>query len=124
MNEEKLEKELETYKELGLKDKNVDVASLMISALQRQESNLILSRQKHWAYIISLALPPLGLIFAVKFYFSNKDDGKQTAIMCLVLTIFSLVSVWLFAKILLSGSSVDLNQIQQIKPQDIQQLYQ
>jgi|SRR3989344_586619 len=124
MDDEKFTKELETYRKLAEADKSVDAATLAIQALQNHEANEIPSRQKRWAYWISLALPPLGLFFAIKFYFSGKDDGRQAAIICAILTSFSCILFWLTSRALFSGTNVDLNQVKEIKPQDIQQLYQ
>ncbi|MEJ0021082.1 MAG: hypothetical protein WDN47_00695 [Candidatus Doudnabacteria bacterium] len=39
MKEDKLAKELETYRQLAKNDKKIDVASLAISAMLQQESN-------------------------------------------------------------------------------------
>ena len=124
MNEEKLAKEFEQYHELAKQDKKVDVASLMINALQKQDTNVIPFNQKRWAYLISLGAPPFGLIFAFKFYFSGKDDGEHAAWVCGALTAVGILMFVLLGKILLSGSGTSINQIQQIKPSDIQQLYQ
>lgn len=124
MLEEKLEKEIEIYKDLAKSDKKIDVASLMINALTQQETNLLSEKQKKWAYLISLVVPPFGLIFAVKFYASGKDDGKTSALVCVVLTVVSILLAVLFVQVIFSGSGVDVNQIKQIKPSDIQQLYQ
>ena len=124
MDENKLAKELEAYKELAKQDKKIDVASLMINALEKHQANLLSDKQKRWAYLVSLALPPFGLIFALKFYFSGKDDGEQTAWICGALTALSVFLLILFIKVLISSSSINLNQIEQIKPADIQQLYQ
>ena len=123
MDEERLQKEFETYRELAKSDKKIDVASLMINALQKQD-NLIPFKQKRWAYLISIALPPFGLIFAVKFFSSGKDDAESSAWTCVALTAFSILMYIIFTKLLFSGSGVDINQLQQIKPQDIQQLTQ
>lgn len=124
MSEEKLEKELEQYRELAKEDKKVDVASLMINALQQHRSNLLEPKQKRWAYLISLVVPPVGLFFAVKFYFSGKDDGKEAGLMCVVLTAVSILLLVVFTSALLSGSGANVDQIKQIKPSDIQELYQ
>jgi hypothetical protein len=124
MSEEKLEKEFEVYKQIAKEDKKIDVAALMINALQKHEANLLPEKQKRWAYLISLTVPPVGLFFALKFYLQDKDDAKEAALMCLVLTALSILLTVLFTKALLSSSGTNLNQIQQIKPADIQQLYQ
>lgn len=122
--EKKLEEQLQEYKELAKEDKNVDVASLMINALQNQDKKLVSRRQKKWAYIISVAAPPFGLLFALKFYFGDENDGKRVANICVILTVVSGIFFLIMFKMLLSGIGGNLDQIQQIKPQDIQQLLQ
>jgi len=122
MSEEKLEKEIETYRELAKQDKKIDIASLMINALQKHESNLLPVKQKRWAYLISLAVPPVGIFFALKFYTSDKDDAKETAMICLLLTAVSILFTIFLAKSLLSGTGANLNNISNLKPQDLQGL--
>lgn len=121
MKEDKLAKELEVYRELAKQDKKIDIAQLAINALQKQESNMLTTKQKKWAYLVSLALPPFGLIFAVKFYMSGKDDGEQSAWICAALTAISILLFVLFAKVIFTSSGIDTKQLQQIKPSDIQQ---
>lgn len=116
MNEDKLAKEFEIYKELAKQDKKIDVASLMIDALQKHQANMLQPGQKRWAYLVSLVAPPFGLIYAVKFYFSDKDDAKQAAILCLVLTVLSLLLLWLLSKMLFSTG------VSSLKPSDLQGL--
>jgi Na+-driven multidrug efflux pump len=106
MDDEKLKQEIETYKELASKDKKIDVATLMINALQKHQVNLLPIAQKRWAYLFSLAIPPLGIFFVVKFYLSDKEDGTQAAVMCLILTIVSIVLTVVLIKGLLSGMAI------------------
>ena len=122
MDEDKLSKELEAYRQLAKEDKNIDVAGLMIQAISKQEANMLPEKLKRWGFLVSLAVPPFGLLFAAKFYTSGKDDGKQAAWICIALTALSVFVAWLFFKVLLSSSGVSVNQLQQIKPQDIQNL--
>lgn len=123
MKSDKLEKQFKIYAELA-KDKKIDVASLMIHALDTKDANLLSSGQKRWAYIISLGLPPFGLLYALKFWFSGKDDGQDAAWICLVLTAISVMLMVILTKMMFSGTTGQLEQIQQLKPQDIQQLYE
>jgi len=102
MSEEKLTKEIETYRELAKSDKKIDVAALMINALQKSESNMLTAKEKRWAYLIAIGAPPLGLLFALKFYLSDKDDSKEAALMCVVLTAVSIMILVLFTKLLFS----------------------
>jgi hypothetical protein len=124
MQEDKLAKELEAYRVLAKSDKKVDLAKLALNVLEQHEDNILPDKQKRWAYLISLIVPPFGLIFAVKFYLSGKDDGEQAAWICGALTAVGILLLILFAKVILTGSGANLNQLQQINPSDIQQLYQ
>ena len=122
--DERLAKQLQEYQELAKKNKDVDLPSLMINAMENQGKNLVSPKQKKWAYLISVALPPLGLLFALKFYLSGKDDGRHVANVCVLFTVISLVLFWVTVKTLFSSAGVNLEQLQQIKPQDIQELVQ
>jgi len=124
MSEDKLAQQLEEYKKLAAEDKKIDVAALMINALQSHQLNLLSDKQKRWAYVISFTLPPFGLLFAIQFYFSGKDDGKQAAWICVTLTAVSLLLFVIFAKLIFSGSGLTVDQVKNINPQDIRDLVQ
>ncbi len=123
-NEERLNQELEAYRKLAQENKKIDVASLMINALQKERENHLSPKEKRWAYLVSIGLPPFGLIFALNYYLSDKDDAREAMWICIALTVLSIFLFFLLGKVLLSGSGVNLQQIQQIKPQDIQQFTQ
>ncbi|HYE22588.1 MAG TPA: hypothetical protein VD998_03295 [Verrucomicrobiae bacterium] len=122
MNEEKLNKELEVYRKLGQGDEKIDVAGLMLSALEKHQSNQLPPSQKRWAYFISVCFPPFGLLFAIKFFLSDKDDSNDAAWVCIVLTVVSILVLVITAKIIISGSGLDANQLQQLNPQTIQEI--
>lgn len=125
MDDQDLQKQIETYKELAQTNKNIDVASLMINALQQHQENTLTMKEKTRAYLVSFAVPPFGLIYAVKFFwFSDKSDAKKSAGVCVLLTVISIVMMSLTLKAMLSSSGASLQQIEQIKPQDIYQLSQ
>jgi hypothetical protein len=124
MDEEKLAEEIKKIHELALGDKKIDVASLMINALQKHQANLLPVTEKRWAYFLALGVPPLGLLFAIKFYLSDKDDAKDAAMMCVLLTAVSILFLVLFLKVFTDGSGANLDKLQQIKPQDIQEFVQ
>jgi hypothetical protein len=67
--ENKLEQKVADYAELAKENKNVDVASLMLNALQTEDQNKLSGKAKHWGYLISLAAPPLGILFAAWFFY-------------------------------------------------------
>lgn len=118
MDEKKLENQFEEFSNLGKQNKNVDVGALMLSALS-QKGNYVSSGKKRWAYIVSLGLPPLGLLFALKYYFSDEDDAITVAHSCVILTILAVAMFWMFGKLFLSGTGQSLDKIQQITPQEI-----
>lgn len=117
-----IEERFSEFQALGKEDKNVDVAKLMMFSLN-QKGNFVSSKKKRWAYIVSLSLPPAGFLLALKYYFDEEDDARHVANMCILITVVSLLMVWLSIKMLFSGSAgTDLNQIQQINPKDLQDL--
>jgi hypothetical protein len=124
MSEEKLEKQVNTYAALAKENPNIDAASLMLNALS-QKPNVVSTKMKRWAYLVSLGLPPCGLLFALKFYlFSDQEDATRVGNVCVVLTIISVAALFLIGKIMFSSSGTSLQQIQQITPQEIQNTFQ
>jgi|SRR3989344_4514677 len=120
--EQQLAKQFQEYQNLAKAKKDVDVASLMINAIKSQNKNLVSSKQKKWAYLVSLALPPFGLLFALKFYLGEEDDARYVGNICVFITVISIIYFWILAKMIFSGAGVDIQQIQQINPKDIEQL--
>lgn len=122
--DQNLEKKVELYKDLAKTNPNVDVGMLMMNALNNAKQTTVSTKAKRWAYTIALGVPPFGLLVALKYYFGEEDDAKTVAWTCIILTVVSLLVFWLGSKLLLSGSGTSLQQIQQIKPSDIQQITQ
>jgi hypothetical protein len=123
-SEEKLAAQVNEIQALAKENKNIDTAALLLSALDSHSSNLVPAKQKRWAYLISIAVPPFGLLFALKYFFSDEDDARHTAYACMVLTVVSVLIVYFFSKSLFSTAGVTPQQIEQIKPSDIYQLTQ
>ncbi len=123
LNDQKLEETISEYAELA-KDKNIDVAMLMANALQQNEANRINGKTKRWLYLISVGVPPLGLFIGAYYFLSDKEDACSTAIVCIALTVFSILMTYLLFNTILSGSGTNIDQIKQIKPDDIYQLSQ
>ncbi|MBI5530532.1 MAG: hypothetical protein HY918_03455 [Candidatus Doudnabacteria bacterium] len=122
--DKKLEKQINEFQSLGKENPKIDVGMLMLNALQSQKQNEVPAKTKRWAYLISIGAPPFGILFAVKYFFSDEDDARQVAWSCVVLTVLALLMWWVFAKLLFSGSGTSLQQVEQIKPSDIMQLTQ
>lgn len=121
--EEKMSKKIQDYRDLAKQDKNIDVAALALNALQAdlQPESV---KSARWAYVISLGLPPLGLLVAVKYFLDGTDRAKSIAWTCVVLTFVSITLTILTFNFMLSGSNVSVDQIKQINPQDLQELLQ
>lgn len=123
MSDEKLEELVNEYADLA-KDKNIDASALLINALEQEDQNMVSSKSKRWAYLISLGFPPIGIAFGLYYYFNDYSDGKKVAYMCVGLTLFSLIfTIILFAG-LFNSAGVSPQQIEKIKPADIYQLSQ
>lgn len=122
--EKEISETLKTYQQAAAQNKNVDLAALAKIALQQGQGNTLSPRLKKWAYLISIAAPPLGLLFAVKFYLSDESDARAAGHVCVALTLMAIAIFWLTLKLFFSSAGVSLEQIQQIKPADIQQLLQ
>lgn len=126
--DKQLEKQFQEYEVQAKEYKNIDVATLMISALENQNKKLVSPRLRKWAYAISIGFPPLGLLFVPRFYFGQEDDARHTGNVCLVLTavavVFSIVSIWITGKILLSSAEVNIHQLQNINIKELQDLMQ
>jgi hypothetical protein len=120
--EKKLESEINEYVQVAKENKNVDVAALMMYSLKNENKNLVSSKSKRWAYSLSVGVPPLGLLFALHYYMADYDDGTSVANMCIILTIVSVVSIWLLSKMLLSNSGTNLDELSKTKTSDILEL--
>lgn len=118
-SEEQLAEKLKDYQALVHEDKNIDVSALVLNALETQKSSLVSPKQKKWAYLVSIGLPPFGLLFALKFFLDDEDDAKSTALICVALTIVSIVVTVITIKSLFSGAGVTPAQIEQINPKDV-----
>ena len=124
MADEKLNEIVKEYADLAKENKNIDAATLMINALQQQDQNKLDLKWKRWALVLSLALPPIGFLFAFYYFTKDENDAKSAALWCVVLTVLSLLLSIIFFKLILDGSGVNLQQVQQIKPEQIYELTQ
>src|SRR6185503_20528372 len=108
MSEEQLSKKVEEYQKLAKENPNVDVSMLMMNALAQEDSGKTKTKSYRWAYLISAGLPPFGLIYVIMYYFSDNDEDKTAANICLLLTAISLFVFAISLKVLLSGSGASL----------------
>ena len=124
MSDQDLENKIKTFRELGKENPNVNVNLLMMNALETESANKISAKSYKWPYLISVGVPPFGLIYVFKYFFSEDENDQRAAKICLFLTIISVIAFFAFGKAMLSGSGTSVQQIEQIQPQDIQQLNQ
>jgi hypothetical protein len=124
-NDEELAKKVAEYQAAAKNNPNINMGMLMINALQSEHQNQVSSKAKKWAYLISISAPPVGLLFALKYFmFSDENDAREVAWTCTILTVITLAVVWFTTKLIFSGSGASIEQIQQIKPSDIIQFTQ
>lgn len=107
---------------------NVDVANLMLSALDQQHVNQAGSKGKRWAYLISVGVPGAGFICAIYYYFfSGKNDAKHIAWWCIGLTTFTIIITWITTAVIFSsitqstGQQINVEQLKQ-QPAQLEQL--
>lgn len=124
MSDQELSKKFETYQQLAKENPNVDINLLMSSALANEDAKAKTGKSYRWPYLIALGVPPLGLVFAVKYYLSGEEDDKNAANICVALTVISLLLFFALGKIMFSSSGTSLQQVEQIKPSDAIQLLQ
>ncbi len=124
MSEQDLNKKIEDYSALAKENPNIDVGLLMSTALTNEDKALSEKKSYRWPYLIALGLPPFGLLFAIKYYLSGDDQDKSAANICVALTVVSILMFYGFTRILFTSSSTSVEQIQQIKPSDINQILQ
>lgn len=124
MSDTELSKKIEEYSKLASEDPNVDINTLMMNALEAEHKKASEKKSYRMAYLISVGAPPFGLLFAVKYFMSGEEKDKNAAFACLILTALSIIFLVGLTKLFFSSSGTSLNQIQQIKPSDINELVQ
>lgn len=113
------------YAALGKDNKNIDVAALMVSALEQTRRDELDAKKKKRAYTVSALIPPFGLIYAVRYYFSDRSDGKKVALVCVILTVFSLAIGWLIGGAMFGNTpTASLEQMKQVNVDDLKSLIQ
>jgi hypothetical protein len=123
-DDKELEQQLEQFIDLGKTNPQADTATLATETLEKFEENKVSGKSKAWAYFISLGFPPLGLLLAVHYFFSEKTDAKQVARMCILLTVVSIGAFFIFLQILSSSMGTSYEQIQGIDPNELRELLQ
>jgi hypothetical protein len=127
-DEKGLEEQFNKLQELSKQNPDVDVSSVMISALEAQHADKSKAKIRRWVYLASIGLPPIGLFIAAYYYFFSEDsDRNQVAIWSAALTLFSLLIAYITFTVMLStatqstGQSINLDQLKQ-QPAQLEQL--
>jgi hypothetical protein len=113
-SEKEIASRVEQYRELAKEDKKIDAVALMTSALVQSGEEAVAAKNKRWAYLVSVGLPPLGLLPAVYYYFSGKADGKRVALTCVILTVLAAAVAWFVGSLAMSGLSSSGGQLQDV----------
>lgn len=122
MNAEKESaKRIEMYKDLA-KEKGSDAAALMIAAMEQERQAEIDRKKKRWAYLISVGLPPFGLYYAFRYYFNGKAGGKRVALICVILTVGSLLASYLIFELFVATAGDQLQQMQTLNSEEYRDL--
>lgn len=122
-NEEKISEQLNKFQDLANKDLAIDLASLALDELNKPQ-NLVSPTVKRWAYALSVLFPPFGLLIALYFFLRGEEDSNAVAWICIVLTALTLLLFWLFVSLMMSGTGVSVEEVQQIDPEEIRELLQ
>jgi hypothetical protein len=121
--EQNLEQKVAAYAALAKDNKNVDVGALLASAMEQERLDRVDAKKRSRAYLISALLPPFGLLYAVRYYFSGKTDGKRIASMCVVLTVLALAVGWLIGGAMFGNTPTgSLEQMKTMNLEDVRSL--
>jgi uncharacterized membrane-anchored protein len=94
--EQEVRKKLELYQETISTSQSADKAALAMAAMEEtMQAERVATKKRRWAYLIALAVPPIGIVIAFYYYFSKKADGKRVAWITLILSIAGFVLLWL-----------------------------
>lgn len=102
-DEQKLTQQFEEYAKLGKEHKEVNVASLMIHALEQAQREEVEQAKKRRAYMVSVFLPPIGYLYALWYFFSDKPDGRKVALNCAIITSVVLLITLLISKMIFAS---------------------
>lgn len=105
-------------------DKKIDVASLMVSAMENQQRARVSAKARNWSYTLSTLLPPAGLFLAAYYWWwSDKEDAHSIALVCVALTVFIVAATLIFFDVLIQSVATPA-QIQGIENINVQQVQQ
>jgi hypothetical protein len=105
-------------------DKKIDVAALMMSAMENQQRARVSTKARNWSYTLSTLLPPVGLFIAAYYWWwSDKEDAHNIALVCVGLTVFIIAVTLIFFDVLIQSVATP-SQIQGIENINVQQVQQ
>ena len=127
--EREVRKKMEFYQEAASSSQAVDKAALAMAALdEAAAAERVAAKKRRWAYIMAIALPPIGVIIACFYYFSRKTDGKRVGWITLTLSIIGFVLLWisfvLFKAAIPASVQTQLNGTDMKDVQDLLKEYQ
>ncbi len=124
--EKDLQAKIDEYKALAAAnpDRQIDVAALVMSAMDNQEHSHVSNKVRNWSYTASLLFPPVGLLIAAYFWwFNKKEDAHKLALVCIGLTVFIVAITLIFIDVLIQSvaTPAQLQGIENLNPNQLQQ---
>ena len=121
--DKEISEKIEEYRRLAAENEGVDLAALAMSAMGEVKKDEIDTRKRRRAYLISVLLPPLGVFYFLKYFWSGKVGGRKVAMMSLVLTAGALLVSLLIAGAMFADSGVTGEQIRDVEMEDLESLF-
>lgn len=115
-----LENKLASIQQIAQTDEHIDATALMISALEQEHADQTETKNRRWAYLASLGLPPIGYGIAIYYrFFSGKKDAIRMAWWCIGLTTFSIIISIFTLRVILNAATQATGQ--QVNVQTLEQ---
>jgi hypothetical protein len=106
--EQELEKQFKEFQRLAEENKDVDVKTLMVNALDRHISTTQPSKQGRGfvgvgPVLWSLGMPVIGIYYLIRYLVADDGEEKRQALICMIVSAVSLFIYWYVSSILFSG---------------------
>lgn len=118
--EERLSEQIAKIQQMAKENPQIDANALIATLFTKNQESFLPEGEKMKAYLVSLFVPPFGLYFVAKFFTRTESDARRTAWVCLLLTVVAVILTWWVLGSAFSNPQIQ--QIQNLNPQDIQSL--
>lgn len=111
-SEQEITEKIKMVGELVKKDPKIDATALMMNAFAQAQHEEVAAKKRRLAYLVSAGLPPLGLLFALRYWLKGSPGGKHVAKVCLLLTLASLLITWGVTALFLASLGPQLGEME------------